>query len=60
MQLFKAQQKRFERGLISKVQLLQAQIGFEVTKNQLESARQKVSLAVIVLAISTNLDLWAK
>jgi outer membrane protein TolC len=55
---YEGQQKRFERGLISKVQLLQAQISFETAKHQLESARQKVSLSVLGLALTVNVDLW--
>lgn len=55
---YEGQQKRFERGLISKAQLLQSQIGFETVKNQLESARQKIGLTTLALALTVNIDLW--
>jgi outer membrane protein TolC len=55
-----AQQARFAKGLISTLAVLQAQITLESAQLALSQAQHRLTLSVVELAASANLDLWAK
>ncbi len=54
----KTQTERSERGLVSKLVVLQARVGLVQTQNNLESSRQRLAIGVLELAVLVNLDVW--
>lgn len=55
-----AQKSRFAKGLVSKLAVLQAQIGLESAHLGLAQAQHRLALTVIDLAAASNVDLWTK
>jgi outer membrane protein TolC len=55
-----AQTQRFQKGLIPKLTLMGSQVQLETAQLALEQARNRVSLSILELAVTANLDLWAK
>lgn len=55
-----AQQARFAKGLVSKLAVLQAQIGLELAQLALAQSQHRLALTVVDLAATANVDLWAK
>ena len=53
-----AQQARFKKGLVSKLSVQQAQLGFAQTESLLEQAQHRLTLAVVDISLAANNDLW--
>lgn len=54
----KTQNERLQRGLISKLVVLQARVNLAQQLAAFEQSRQRLALAVLELAVLVNLDIW--